>query len=213
MAKTKAKAAKTVKTTVKVKVASKSHAKEKAVSAGKGKAVKAPPAKGLASKMISKMAEKVSSVAKVAAVAKAVSVVKAVSKGKTAPLKETKKNLADSRKISSDEPKTILESQPALNESAEKKSKKKADKPSKKSNSDVAINLGKDDVNPMWYDFYKKNAGQEPSQYDMRAQFEANQPLMHKTLGWGWIVSNENDRLEVIFKDGKRMLISNYKPS
>jgi len=102
----------------------------------------------------------------------------------------------------------------APSEGKKSKSKSKAEKSGKSSSSDLsALNLSKDGVSPEWYDFYKKNADVNPTHYDMRSQFEANQPLMHKTLGWGWIVSNDNDRLEVIFKDGKRMLISNYKPS
>jgi hypothetical protein len=35
--------------------------------------------------------------------------------------------------------------------------------------------------------------------------------LMHKVLGWGFVLSNLNDRLEVLFKDGIKVLISNYK--
>ena len=32
-----------------------------------------------------------------------------------------------------------------------------------------------------------------------------------KVLGWGFILKNDNDRLEVLFETGIRMLISNYK--
>jgi hypothetical protein len=45
----------------------------------------------------------------------------------------------------------------------------------------------------------------------MSAQFEANRPIQHKVLGWGFVLNNDNDRLEVLFEQGVKMLISNYK--
>ncbi len=47
--------------------------------------------------------------------------------------------------------------------------------------------------------------------YNMSEQYPAQSPLIHKTLGWGFILSNNNDRLEVLFETGKKILISNYK--
>lgn len=64
-----------------------------------------------------------------------------------------------------------------------------------------------------WQDLYEKYKSEKAQAYDMKGAFEAGKPLQHKILGWGWILSNENDRLEVLFKDGRRMLISNYDPS
>lgn len=49
------------------------------------------------------------------------------------------------------------------------------------------------------------------SNYDMKKTFEPKTAIEHKTLGWGYILENRNDRLEVLFKDGIRFLISNYK--
>lgn len=62
-----------------------------------------------------------------------------------------------------------------------------------------------------WAEMYNKYRDTQASNYDMKSTFKAASPIQHKVLGWGWIVSNENDRLEVLFKDGKRMLISNYR--
>ena len=62
-----------------------------------------------------------------------------------------------------------------------------------------------------WAEAYNKYREMQAAAYDMKATFKAASPIQHKVLGWGWIVSNENDRLEVLFKDGKRMLISNYR--
>ena len=62
-----------------------------------------------------------------------------------------------------------------------------------------------------WAEFYNKHRSETPPEYNIREQYESKKPIMHKTFGWGYILSNEYDRLEVLFKDGKRMLISNRK--
>lgn len=67
------------------------------------------------------------------------------------------------------------------------------------------------DANVKWGDLHEKYKQIKPANYSMKDGFEANQPIQHKVLGWGWVISSENDRLEVLFKDGKKILISNYK--
>lgn len=67
------------------------------------------------------------------------------------------------------------------------------------------------EISLQWADLHQKYSSEKSQMYDMKSQFEAHKPLQHKVLGWGWIMSVENDRLEVLFQDGKRMLISNYK--
>lgn len=62
-----------------------------------------------------------------------------------------------------------------------------------------------------WSSLYRKTQEVEPKPYNMRGEYEAKTPIMHKLLGWGYILSNRNDRLEVLFKDGIRYLISNYR--
>lgn len=64
-----------------------------------------------------------------------------------------------------------------------------------------------------WVELHEKHKSEKPQVYDMKAVFEASKPLQHKILGWGWIVSTDNDRLDVLFKDGRRILISNYNPN
>lgn len=62
-----------------------------------------------------------------------------------------------------------------------------------------------------WAEMYNKFKDTQATSYDMKSSFKAGAPILHKILGWGWVVSNDNDRLEVLFKDGKRVLISNYR--
>jgi hypothetical protein len=63
-----------------------------------------------------------------------------------------------------------------------------------------------------WTTLYKKAEQIEAKPYNMKAIFEEKTAIVHKVLGWGYILANRNDRLEVLFKDGIKYLISNYKP-
>lgn len=89
-------------------------------------------------------------------------------------------------------------------------SKKEDKKPSKKS-AGKKSKVADVDSGAKWGDLHEKYKQFKAVSYNMKDAYEANQPLMHKILGWGWILSSENDRLEVLFKDGKKILISNYK--
>lgn len=63
-----------------------------------------------------------------------------------------------------------------------------------------------------WNTLYKKAEQIDAKPYNMKAVFEEKTAIVHKVLGWGYILANRNDRLEVLFKDGIKYLISNYKP-
>ena len=62
-----------------------------------------------------------------------------------------------------------------------------------------------------WSALYKKSEAIESKPYNMRATYIEKTAIVHKVLGWGYILANRNDRLEVLFKDGIKYLISNYK--
>lgn len=62
-----------------------------------------------------------------------------------------------------------------------------------------------------WAALNKKSEQIESKPYSMRGVFEEKTAIVHKVLGWGYILANRNDRLEVLFKDGIKYLISNYK--
>jgi hypothetical protein len=69
------------------------------------------------------------------------------------------------------------------------------------------------DEKAKWQELYKRHGKDKAYSYKMTESFDALKPLQHKVLGWGFILSNENNRLEVLFENGIKMLISNYKPS
>ena len=62
-----------------------------------------------------------------------------------------------------------------------------------------------------WSSLFEKAKAVKPVPYKMTDSYEARTPLQHKVLGWGYILSSQNDRLEVLFKDGIKVLIANYK--
>ncbi|MES2801753.1 MAG: hypothetical protein V4654_04630 [Bdellovibrionota bacterium] len=69
------------------------------------------------------------------------------------------------------------------------------------------------DEKAKWQELFKRHGKDKANSYKMTDSFDAMKPLQHKVLGWGFILSNENNRLEVLFENGIKMLISNYKPS
>jgi hypothetical protein len=72
------------------------------------------------------------------------------------------------------------------------------------------VSAGSDHHNK-WLELKEKHSKDKATPYAMSATFEAHQPIQHKSLGWGLILSNNNDRLEVLFETGVKILISNYK--
>jgi hypothetical protein len=67
------------------------------------------------------------------------------------------------------------------------------------------------DASKKWIELKEKFSGEKAVSYNMSASFDANTPIQHKTFGWGFIVNNDNNRLEVLFESGTKHLISNYK--
>jgi hypothetical protein len=84
----------------------------------------------------------------------------------------------------------------------------KADSPKSARAAAAAESLSK--LGQKWTTLFKKfNDSAIP--YNVSGSYEAKTPIMHKVLGWGYVLANKNDRLEVLFRDGIKYLISNYK--
>jgi hypothetical protein len=83
---------------------------------------------------------------------------------------------------------------------------------SRKISIEISANEAASALAQKWSTLYKRAEQIESKPYNMKAQFEEKTAIMHKVLGWGYILANRNDRLEVLFKDGIKYLISNYKP-
>lgn len=91
---------------------------------------------------------------------------------------------------------------------AAKLAKKTADK---KAKAEAAAAKAATEEAAKWLEYKNKFGNNKANTYSMSGVFEAQTPLQHKVLGWGYILSVQNDRLEVIFEQGTKILISNYK--
>ncbi len=94
---------------------------------------------------------------------------------------------------------------PSGGEDAAKAEKVSKAKPVKIERGNVA------DEKAKWAELFKKYGKDKAVTYKMSETFTTMIPIQHKVLGWGFVLTNENDRLEVLFETGIRMLISNYK--
>ena len=99
---------------------------------------------------------------------------------------------------------SMMESEP-LSEEAAKVEKTSKVKPVKVDRGNLA------DEKAKWLEVNKKYNKDKALTYKMTESYPSLAPLQHKVLGWGFILTNENDRLEVLFESGIRILISNYK--
>ncbi len=92
--------------------------------------------------------------------------------------------------------------------SSEAKAALKLEKKNKKLQ-DIAL-AGATENLKKWHELKAEYDG-EVRAYKMSEQYEAKTAIEHKVLGWGFILSSENNRLDVMFEHGRKMLISNYK--
>jgi hypothetical protein len=70
---------------------------------------------------------------------------------------------------------------------------------------------GANEVESKWLELKDKHRNVKPEAYKMSEIYQEKTPIEHKLLGWGFILSVINDRLEVLFRSGIKHLISNYK--
>lgn len=173
-----------------------------------------PAVKGVVkaiSKAVSKVVEKISAkkttekdAKKEVAVAKA-----AISK----PTKEAKLEKTRVEKAEMDTGGTLLEMakeemskvNAPIAEALEKAEKSGKFKPIKVERGNLA------DEKAKWQELFKRYGKEKAVNYKMSDEFQALKPINHKVLGWGFVLTNENNRLEVLFENGIKVLISNYK--
>lgn len=74
------------------------------------------------------------------------------------------------------------------------------------------VGMSATELQKKWSEYHDKFGSEKAPVYSMGNSYEAAAPLQHKVLGWGFVVSVQNDRLEVLFESGSKTLISNYRP-
>ena len=105
----------------------------------------------------------------------------------------------------------VVKAKPATLSGAEPVKKKEKKKKKRVTKAQQAAMEEQEVLNKKWENLYTKAGQIKSAPYNMRSSYEAQTGLEHKVLGWGFILSNKNDRLEVLFESGIKVLISNYK--
>ena len=167
------------------------------------------PIKAIAAKAVKAIAKPVKALAKKAekpipsSVAKKAAPAPVPKAGKVKAAPQQSAPMIEKAKAALKTEKTVVESAPA-----KPISKAKA----RKIMIEASANEAASALAAKWATLYKKAEQIEAKPYNMKGIFEEKTAITHKVLGWGYILANRNDRLEVLFKDGIKHLISNYKP-
>lgn len=176
------------------------------------KVAKKAAAKPIAKAVAKSIAKPLKPVAKAVKPAAKAGVVKAKKAEAVKPASVSKKPKAETVEVEEENQPAPVKSQTVVSmiESDSLPDEAKAEKVSKVK--PVKIERGNlADEKAKWAELYKKYGKDKAVPYKMSDKFATMLPMQHKVLGWGFILTNENDRLEVLFETGIRMLISNYK--
>lgn len=68
-----------------------------------------------------------------------------------------------------------------------------------------------DRLKEKWNELNTLSEGQPAKKYKLSEDFEPNMAIDHPKMGWGYVLSSQNNRIEVLFEEGIKVLISNYK--
>lgn len=68
-----------------------------------------------------------------------------------------------------------------------------------------------DRLRDKWQELHTLSEGQPAKKYKIVDSYESNSALDHAKLGWGYVLTSQNNRLEVLFEDGIKILVSNYE--
>ncbi len=148
------------------------------------------------------------------AAAKAAPVAAKGSKGESPSIQKAKLALKKETKISAvkDTVATVAPAKAAKAPAAERPEKPISKAKARKIAIEISANEAASALAQKWVTLNRKAEQIDTKPYNMKSVFEEKTAMMHKVLGWGYILANRNDRLEVLFKDGIKYLISNYKP-
>lgn len=68
-----------------------------------------------------------------------------------------------------------------------------------------------DGADEQWVSLYKSHKSEKPVAYNMSENFDIKTVIHHKVLGWGYVIKSKENRIDVVFRDGVKTLITNYK--
>ena len=164
--------------------------------------------KSVVGKSVTKSAAKKSEVSKKKSPDKKPVVGKSVTK-ETAKKSESSKKSSDKKLGSKAEAlkEPVAGKKPAIKKAENKKLTKRQ---SKKKTAGKGLDSSLED-SKAWQNLKEKYEGGKIVSYNMKKSFESEIAIKHKEFGLGFIISQYNNRLEVLFKDGRKKLISNYQ--
>jgi len=96
-------------------------------------------------------------------------------------------------------------SKKATAEAAPKVKKKRMTKAEREANEEA------ERLKEKWNELNALSEGQPAKKYKLSEEFEPNMAIDHPKMGWGYVLSSQNNRIEVLFEEGIKVLISNYK--
>ncbi len=62
-----------------------------------------------------------------------------------------------------------------------------------------------------WHQLFEKSHDVDAATYKMSGHYEPKTPIKHKVLGWGYVLTSQNNRIEVLFQDGIKTLVTDFK--
>ncbi len=123
---------------------------------------------------------------------------------KVTPEKLSSKKISSKSKSDSD---VVAETPSTLVSAAEKEPAKKKRMTKKQ----LADQSEKTELTEKWAKLKDIDHDVKPQKYRMSEAYEPNTPLDHPMFGWGFILSLNENKLEVLFESGIKMLVSNLK--
>ena len=134
--------------------------------------------------------------------------VKAIRQNKKKLLTKDKKAITRSKAVESQIKSSEVEKE---NLSSVKDSAPKPAKKTRKKKSSAEPIGPSAEESKQWEKLLEQNKEEKAIPYNMKKTFESVSSIEHKSFGRGFIISQYNNRLKVLFKDGTKTLISNYQ--
>jgi hypothetical protein len=75
----------------------------------------------------------------------------------------------------------------------------------------LADQTERDELTEKWAKLKDLDHESKAQKYKMSEAYEPNTPVEHPVFGWGFILSLNENKLEVLFESGIKMLVSNFK--
>lgn len=83
----------------------------------------------------------------------------------------------------------------------------------KKSKAARALDEEGEKLLKQWSQMHEQMKNTKPVVYTLQGNYEAKTAIQHKVLGWGYVLKNKGNRIEVLFEEGIKTLVTNYKPA